>query len=290
MRIGITGANGQLGCSLRKIAVEYPMHIVVFSDLPETDITDKTGIQAWAEANDLDAIINCAAYTAVDKAESEPDAAWRINALGPAVVGEVCAGKGMKLIHVSTDYVFDGTAQTPYRETHPAHPAGIYGSTKLQGEQAVAESGCDALIVRTSWLYSEFGHNFVKTMLRLGTEKESLRVVDDQTGSPTYATNLARAILQLTDTGFSGCGIYHYCDSGITTWYDFTRMIFILTGNPIPVTPIGTADYPTPAKRPAYSVLDTEKIRQAGIEVPDWVDSLKACLKEIQSSKEWEKA
>jgi dTDP-4-dehydrorhamnose reductase len=283
MRIGVTGANGQLGCSLRKIAGEYPAHTFVFSDLPETDITDKAGIDAWIETYRIEVIINCAAYTAVDKAESEPDTAWRINALGPAVLAEVCTEKGIRLVHISTDYVFDGTAESPYTEELPTHPLGVYGSTKRQGEQAIRENGCDALVIRTSWLYSEFGHNFVKTMLRLGSEKESLRVVDDQIGAPTYATNLARAIIKLIDNGFSGYDVYHYCDEGITTWYDFARMIFILTENPVSVAPIDTVDFPTPAQRPAYSVLDTTKIRQAGIETPYWVDSLKECLKEIEN-------
>lgn len=279
MKIGVTGANGQLGCSLRKIASEYPLDIFVFSDLPETDITDKAGIKAWTEANELEIIVNCAAYTAVDKAESEADYAWKINALGPALLAEVCAEKNIGLVHISTDYVFDGRAETPYTEEHATHPLGVYGSTKRQGEQAIEESGCSALILRTSWLYSEFGHNFVKTMLRLGSEKESLRVVDDQIGCPTYATNLARAIITLITRGVSGYNVYHYCDEGITTWYDFARMIFILSENPIPVAPIDTADYPTPAQRPAYSVLDIAKIRQAGVTTPYWVDSLKECLK-----------
>lgn len=281
MIVGVTGANGQLGCSLRKIAGGYPAHTFVFSDLPETDITDKAGVDEWVRSNGIEIIINCAAYTAVDKAESEPDKAWRINALGPAVLAGVCAERRIGLIHLSTDYVFDGNAETPYREDAPTHPVSVYGSTKLQGEQAVRESGCDALIVRTAWLYSEFGANFVKTMLRLGSEKESLRVVDDQVGSPTYAVNLARAILRLVEKGFSGFGIYHYADEGITTWYDFARMIFIVTENPVPVAPIDTADYPTAARRPAYSVLDTAKIRQAGVVTPYWVDALKECLGSI---------
>ena len=279
MKIGVTGADGQLGCSLRKIAGGYPAHAFVYADLPEIDVTDKTGVEAWAIANGLEIIINCAAYTAVDQAENEPDAARRVNAQGPSVLGSVCVEKGIKLVHVSTDYVFDGTAQTPYTEEYPPCPANVYGSTKRQGEEAVSGSGCDALIIRTSWLYSEFGHNFVKTMLRLGKEQQSLRVVDDQAGSPTYATNLAYAILTLIDNGFSGCTIYHYCDEGITTWYDFARMIFIFAENPVAVVPIDAVDYPTPARRPAYSVLDAAKIRGVGVETPHWVASLRECVK-----------
>ena len=285
MIIGVTGANGQLGCSLRKIAGEYPLHTFLFSDLPETDIAGSGTLETWVERHGISLIVNCAAYTAVDKAESEPDEAWRVNALGAAKLAQLCTAKNIRLIHISTDYVFDGTASTPYTEESPVHPLGIYGSSKWQGEQAIRESGCNALVVRTSWLYSEFGHNFVKTMLRLGNEKESLRVVDDQVGSPTYATNLARAILQLAEKGFSGFDLYHYCDEGITTWYDFARMIFILTENPVPVAPIDTADYPTPARRPAYSVLDTAKIRRTGIGTPYWADALKECLKLLEKDK-----
>jgi dTDP-4-dehydrorhamnose reductase len=284
MTIGVTGANGQLGFSLRKLAAEYPVFSFVFSDLPEIDITDTASVERWVADNGIGLIVNCAAYTAVDKAESEPDAAWRVNALGPQVLAEVCAARSIRLIHVSTDYVFDGTAETPYTEEVPTHPVSVYGSTKRQGEEAIRSSGCDGLVVRTSWLYSEFGHNFVKTMLRLGAEKERLSVVDDQIGSPTYATNLARAILHLAAHDFSGFDIYHYSDAGVTSWYDFARMIFILTENPIPVAPIDTADYPTPARRPAYSVLDTAKICRAGVAVPYWVDALKACLIALRNS------
>jgi len=278
MIIGVTGANGQLGCSLRKIAADYPQHRFVFSDLPQTDITDKEGVSRWVELHRIELIVNCAAYTAVDKAESEPDAAWKINALGPAVLGEICAEKLVKLIHISTDYVFDGRAEEPYKEDHPTHPIGVYGATKQQGEQAVRESGCEGLIIRTSWLYSEFGHNFVKTMLRLGREKDPLRVVDDQVGSPTFATSLAKAVMQLTGIAFDKVEVYHYCDDGATSWYDFARMIFILSGNPVPVIPVESKDYPTPAGRPAYSVLDTDKIRKKGVRIPFWADALKECL------------
>jgi dTDP-4-dehydrorhamnose reductase len=281
MIIGVTGANGQLGCSIRKIAAETP-HTFIFSDLPELDITDKASVERWITHNGITLIVNCAAYTAVDRAESEPDAAWRVNALGPQVLAEVCAGRGLGLIHVSTDYVFDGTAQTPYTEENETHPLGVYGATKRQGEVAIEQSGCRARIVRTSWLHSEFGRNFVKTMLRLGAEKERLAVVDDQYGSPTYAPNLARAILHLATDQFTGFDICHYCDAGVTTWYDFARTIFRLTGNPIPVDRIATADFPTAAKRPAYSVLDTAKIRRQGVTTPDWREALKECLKNIR--------
>lgn len=283
MTIGVTGANGQLGLSLKKIAGEYP-HTFVYSDLPELDITDTAAVERWVDGNHIERIVNCAAYTAVDRAESEPDAAWRVNALGPQVLAEVCAGRDIPLIHVSTDYVFDGTARRPYTEADTPHPLGIYGTTKRQGEIAVEQSGCRARVVRTSWLYSEFGHNFLKTMLRLGAEKERLTVVDDQHGSPTYAPNLARTILHLAENETENYDVYHYCDAGETTWYAFARTIFRLTGNPIPVAPIPTSDFPTAARRPAYSVLDTSKIRGAGVAVPPWEKGVEECLKEMEST------
>ncbi|MCD8185875.1 MAG: dTDP-4-dehydrorhamnose reductase [Rikenellaceae bacterium] len=280
MMIGVTGANGQLGCSLRKISGEFPDFGLIFSDLPQIDITDKNGVRQWIARNGVQALINCAAYTEVDRAETEPDQAWKINALGPAVLAEICAESGIKLIHISTDYVFDGTARTPYPENHRPHPVNVYGFTKLQGETAVRQSGCEALVVRTSWLYSEFGRNFVRTILRLGAEKSRLRVIDDQVGSPTYATDLARALLTLLRKGFTGYyEVYHYCGEGTTSWYDFARIIFGMTGNPITVTPIESADYPSRATRPSYSVLDTEKIIRRGIPpIPFWTESLRECL------------
>ena len=281
MNILVTGGRGQLGCSIQKISTEYPQHTFFYTDLPESDIADREGMLGLVEQNSIDLIVNCAAYTAVDKAESEPDAAWRVNALGPGVLGEIAAEKGIKLIHISTDYVFDGTGDRPITEDRPVHPLGVYGSTKAQGEQAIRESGCDAAIIRTAWLYSEFGNNFVKTMLRLGSERDKLGVVDDQIGTPTYAPDLARAILVLAEKGISGCEIYHFSNEGEVTWYDFARMIFVLTNNPIPVAPLETKDFPTPAQRPAYSVLSKEKIRVAGVEAPYWVDSLKICLKAL---------
>ncbi len=282
MNILVTGGKGQLGHSIRKIAAEFPQHTFIYTDLPEGDIADREAMRALIEANSIELIVNCAAYTAVDKAESEPDAAWRVNALGAGVLGDLCADKGIGLIHISTDYVFDGTAREPMTEERPVHPLGVYGETKAEGERMIAESGCRAVIVRTAWLYSEFGHNFVKTMLRLGAERDRLTVVKDQTGSPTYAPDLARAVMVLAEGPFDGCTVYHFSNEGAVTWYDFARKIFELTGNPIAVVPVGTKDYPTPARRPAYSVLSKEKIRAAGVTVPNWVDSLKECLSEIE--------
>lgn len=281
MRIGVTGANGQLGLSLRKIAGETPQHTFVFSGRSETDITDKSVVLNWVRQNNIELVVNCAAYTAVDKAESEPEEARRINVSGPRNLGEICAGLHVKLIHISTDYVFDGLAEQPYREIDATNPDSVYGLTKLQGEKAIRETGCDALVIRTSWLYSEFGHNFVSTMLRLGKERDEIRVVNDQCGCPTYAVDLARAIVRLAERGFSGCEVCHYSNRGITTWYGFACEIFKIIRNPVRMVPIETKEYPTPAKRPVFSVLDTEKVRKEGIEIPDWKDSLKKCLSSI---------
>jgi len=281
MNILVTGGNGQLGLSIRKVAAEYPQYTFFYTDLPEGDIAERQAMEALVTRHGIGLIVNCAAYTAVDRAESEPDAAWRANALGAGVLAALCADRGLALVHISTDYVFDGTAAAPYTEDQPVHPMGVYGRTKAEGERMIAESGCRAAVVRTAWLYSEFGNNFVKTMLRLGAERERLTVVDDQRGTPTYAPDLARAILTLVGRGVEGFEIYHFSDRGEISWYDFARRIFELTGNPIEVVPVGTKDYPTPARRPAYSVLDKSKIEAAGVKVPDWGDSLKECLKEI---------
>jgi dTDP-4-dehydrorhamnose reductase len=278
MNILVTGGNGQLGRAIRKVGGDYPGFTLFYTDLPEGDIADRSAMEALVERHGVALIVNCAAYTAVDKAESEPDAAWRVNALGAGVLAELCADRDLGLIHISTDYVFDGESQTPYTEDHPTHPTGVYGETKAEGERMIAGSGCRAAIVRTAWLYSEFGHNFVKTMLRLGAERDRLTVVDDQQGTPTYAPDLARAILTLAQKPLEGCTIYHFSNTGETTWYGFARKIFELTGNPIPVLPVATKDYPTPARRPAYSVLSKKKIAATGVAVPDWEDSLKVCL------------
>jgi dTDP-4-dehydrorhamnose reductase len=283
MNILVTGGNGQLGRAIRKVGGDCPEFSLFYTDLPEGDIADRASIQALVERHGIGLIVNCAAYTAVDKAESEPDAAWRVNALGAGVLAELCADRGLGLIHISTDYVFDGESRTPYTEDDPIHPTGVYGATKAEGERMIAGSGCRAVIVRTAWLYSEFGHNFVKTMLRLGAERDRLTVVDDQRGTPTRADDLARAILTLAQKPFEGCTIYHFSGAGETTWYGFAQKIFELTGNPIPVLPVATKDYPTPARRPAYSVLSKEKIAAAGVAVPDWTDSLKNCLEELEA-------
>lgn len=281
MRILITGGNGQLGQSFAKVAEEYPAHGFFYADLPELDITSQASVAAAISEFRPDVIVNCAAYTAVDRAESEPEAARAINADGARIVAEAASREGIKLVHISTDYVFDGTASRPLREEEPVAPLGVYGRTKLEGEQVVRASGAAAAVVRTAWLYSEFGANFVKTMLRLASERREVNVVDDQRGSPTYAPDLARAVMRVIENGVSGFEIYHFAGSGVTSWCGFAAEIFRLAGSGVKLNPITTAEFPTAAPRPAYSALDTSKIASVGAVVPSWKDSLKICIENI---------
>lgn len=281
MKILITGAGGQLGSSFRKISGDYPAHTFVYADLPEADITDKAAIERLVDENGIELIVNCAAYTAVDKAESDENTAYSINAEGTANLGLIAKKRKIGLVHISTDYVFDGEGFTPLDENAPTDPINAYGRTKLAGEQAVRATGCDAMVVRTSWLYSEFGANFVKTMLRLGGERSSIGVVADQYGSPTYAPDLAKAVLTLAEEGFKGFSLYHFCNEGEASWWEFAEQIFDFAGLPVEVQAITTAEYPTPAQRPAYSVLYTKKIREKGVEVAEWQLSLRVCLEAL---------
>lgn len=285
MKILVTGANGQLGRSMRKISGEYPQHEFLFTDMPEMDITEKTGIEAFVRENGVQAIVNCAAYTAVDRAETETALAEKINILGTRVLGEVAKMFSIPLIHISTDYVFCGEGCHPLKETDATAPTGVYGKTKLEGEKALESTGCDVAIIRTAWLYSEFGSNFVKTMLRLAGERDALNVVYDQVGSPTYATDLARALMTVLNNGVHGFNIYHFSNEGAISWYDFAKAIFEESGDKISVSPIESDKYPSPTKRPAYSVLSKEKIKEAGVTVPYWKDSLKECIRLLKSSK-----
>lgn len=278
MKILVTGADGQLGMSLGKISGDYPQHGFVFTDLPAADITDRDAIRRLIGESSAELVVNCAAYTAVDRAEGDPDAADRVNRAGAGNLAVVAREYGIPLIHISTDYVFDGAGSRPLTEDDRPNPQSVYGRTKLAGEEAVRDAGCAAAVVRTSWLYSEFGSNFVRTMLRLGVGGHPLRVVNDQRGCPTYATDLARAIVQIAENGVEGFGIYNYCNAGETTWYGFAREIFGRAGMDVEVLPVTTAEYSTAARRPAYSVLDTAKVRQAGVVVPDWRSSLAECL------------
>ena len=278
MNILVTGAEGQLGRSFQKISQNHSEHNFLYTDLPETDITNKKALNTLVKKHTIDVIINCAAYTAVDKAETEKELAYHINAYGPRILAEVAKENNLKLVHISTDYVFDGNSTSPIKESYPTNPKGVYGQSKLEGELAIASAACDAVIIRTAWLYSEFGNNFVKTMLRLGKEKDTLSVVYDQVGTPTYATDLALAVMQIIDNGFNGYHLYHYSNEGVLSWYDFAYEIFALSGVKVHVNPIESDQYPTPAKRPAYSVLSKEKIKSIGIKVHYWKESLTHCL------------
>ena len=282
MNILITGCNGQLGNEIQLLQAQYAQHTWLNTDVNELDITDKAAIERFVEANEIDGIVNCAAYTAVDKAESDPQLARKLNADAPAYLAEAVAKRGGWMVQVSTDYVFNGTKHTPYVETDEPCPNSVYGQTKLEGEQAVSKLCPNAMIIRTAWLYSEFGNNFVKTMIRLGREREQLGVIFDQVGTPTYAHDLATAIMTAIDKGIKP-GVYHFSNEGVTSWYDFTKSIHRLAGiNTCQVSPLHTAEYPTPACRPAYSVLDKTKIKDAyGIEIPHWEESLAKCIAKL---------
>lgn len=278
MKILITGGHGQLGCSLQAVSGEYSLHSFIFTDMPQTDITDAQAIDRIVVENGIDVIVNCAAYTAVDRAEAEPLIARKINVDGVKVLAQVAKEHSVKLVHISTDYVFSGEACHPLRESDEPDPQSVYGQTKLRGEQVIAEVGGDAAVIRTSWLYSEYGANFVKTMLRLGAERGALSVVYDQIGTPTYAPDLARAIMSVIEHGVSGYEVYHFSNEGIASWYDFAHQIFKLASMEVAVSAVGTEHYPTPAKRPAYSVLSKDKIKGIGVVVPYWRDSLEVCI------------
>ncbi len=278
MNILVTGANGQLGSSIRKISGNYKNNNFLFTDMPEVDITNVDVLRDLVKKNNINAIVNCAAFTAVDKAESCVDLATKINVDGPKNLATVAKEFGARLVHISTDYVFGGKSCLPLKETDKPAPIGVYGRTKRLGEAEVEMSGCDAIVIRTAWLYSEYGANYVKTMLRLGKEKDHLNVVFDQVGTPTYATDLAVAIMTLLEKGFSGFELYHFSNEGVISWYDFTKAIFEIAGIKTPVGAIESFEYPTAAERPSYSVLNKRKIKDAGVEVPYWRDSLKKCL------------
>ncbi|WP_251619761.1 dTDP-4-dehydrorhamnose reductase [Odoribacter lunatus] len=281
MNILVTGAGGQLGSELRKIGFS-PLDEVFFTDVAELDITDRKAVENYVSRNEIDTIVNCAAYTAVDKAEEEPEKAELVNVKAVENLAEVAEKEGCLLVHVSTDYVFDGTASEPYTEKSPVNPQTVYGRTKLAGERAIRKSGCLAIIVRTAWLYSEFGGNFMKTMLRLAGEKGELHVVCDQVGTPTYAADLAAAIVHmLADESVADkTGIYHFSNEGICSWCDFAREIMRLSGNKCTVNGITTAEYPAKAHRPAYSVLDKTKIKQTfGVAVPEWREALERMMR-----------
>lgn len=279
MNILITGCNGQLGNELQLLEKNYSEHTFFNTDVHELDITNAEAIDKFVSSNNIDIIINCAAYTAVDKAESNKELCQLLNAEAPAYLAKAISKRNGWMIQVSTDYVFDGTKNTPYIETDSPCPNSVYGSTKLDGEKAVEQACKNTMIIRTAWLYSSFGNNFVKTMMRLGKEQEELNVIFDQIGTPTYARDLAVAIMTAVEKGIVP-GIYHFSNEGVISWYDFTKAIHRLSGiTSCHVRPIHTEEYPTAATRPHYSVLDKTKIKKTyGIEIPYWEDSLAECI------------
>lgn len=285
MNILVTGADGQLGNCMRNAAGNSKDNYI-FTDVAELDITDAEAVTAFVKENDIDVIVNCAAYTNVDKAETDAAFAEKLNAEAVGNLADAIKGVDGTLIHISTDYVFGGDPyNTPCREDQKGTPTGVYGLTKLHGEQAIERNGCKALIFRTAWLYSEYGKNFVKTMLNLTATKPELKVVFDQTGTPTYAQDLADAIHNIIENRkFEGNeGIYHYSNEGVCSWYDFTKMIAEIAGNiDCDIQPCHSDEFPSPVKRPAYSVLDKTRFKQTfGLRVPYWTDSLKKCIKAL---------
>ncbi len=291
MNILVTGANGQLGTELRNVTAGSRDNYI-FSDVislagvetASLDITDINALRILCDAEKVDVIVNCAAYTNVDKAEDEPAMAMQLNCTAAWNLAEVAAERGATLFHISTDYVFHGDIPMPCKEDWPTDPLGVYGSTKLAGEKEIEKSGCKSIIIRTAWLYSPYGKNFVKTMLRLTAEKDSLKVVFDQIGTPTYAHDLATLIATIIDNDRLGdTGIYHFSNEGAISWYDFAKAISEIGGTTCDIMPCHTDEYPSKARRPRFSVLDKTKVKETfGITIPYWRDSLVDCIKRIK--------
>ena len=283
MKILITGCNGQLGNEMQLLEKENLQHTYFNTDVAELDITDQTAVEKFVNDNEIDGIVNCAAYTAVDKAEDNKELCTALNTVAPAYLAAAVEKRGGWMIQISTDYVFNGTKHTPYVETDTPCPDSVYGSTKLAGELGVTKFCKRTMIIRTAWLYSTFGNNFVKTMIRLGKEKPELGVIFDQIGTPTYARDLAVAIFAAINQGVKP-GVYHYSNEGVISWYDFTKAIHRIAGiTTCRVRPLHTEEYPTPANRPHYSVLDKTKIKQTyGIDIPYWEESLAECIEKLK--------
>lgn len=286
----VTGAKGQVGCELQALAPQYPNFDFLYTDLPELSITELSAIEAFLADKEIAYAINCAAYTAVDKAESDEATAKMVNIDGAENLAKICAARSIPFVHFSTDYVYHNTQNTPFKEGDPTSPKGVYAKTKLEGDEIALRIHPNTMILRTSWVYSAHGHNFVKTMLRLGKERDSLNVIFDQIGSPTYAHDLAKTVLDLFQQVEEGqieapqlSGVFHYSNEGVLSWYDFAKAIFELAEIDCQVNPIETKDYPTPASRPHFSLLNKEKIRTTfDIQIPYWRDSLKDCLKALE--------
>lgn len=292
MNVLVTGANGQLGTEMRNLAARSE-HRFIFSDVNsipgcETvnlDITNLDAVRIVARSEKVDIIVNCAAYTNVDKAEDDIAFADLLNHAAPANLARVAKETGAVLIHISTDYVFNGRSSVPYREDDPKEPQGVYGATKLKGEMAVEQSGCRYMIFRTAWLYSPYGKNFVKTIRRITSENPSIKVVSDQVGTPTYARDLASLIVRIIDEGmYDRQGIYHFSNEGAISWYDFAKSICSLSGSTCDIVPCHTEEFPSKAVRPHYSVLDKTLVKETfGITIPYWADSLKDCIDRLTS-------
>ena len=279
-RVLVTGSNGQLAKSIHKVSRTYDNITFVYTDIEELDITNQSALNSSFTDQKFHYCINCAAYTDVDKAETDIETAHKINVTGAQNLASVCSEFGVVLIHISTDFVFDGENDQLYKEEDHPLPLSIYGQTKLDGEKASKSVFENYFIIRTSWLYSEFGNNFMKTMLRLGNERKELSVVNDQIGTPTYAKDLANIILNIIDSQNQDFGLFHFSNEGLVSWYDFAKEIFLKEGILVELTPIPTSKYPTPARRPKYSVLDKTKIKKVlRVEIFDWKDSLKRALR-----------
>jgi len=287
MQILVTGSNGQLGNEIRLLQATYPSFEFLFTDLAELDITNEEAVDNLVSGFKPAAIINCAAYTAVDKAEQEEKTAFLINSNAVGILARAASKHDALLVHISTDYVFDGAGFRPYIEEDPTNPVSMYAKSKHAGEQHVRSYANKALIIRTSWLYSEFGHNFVKTIMKYGREREQLNVVFDQVGTPTYARDLARVILELLNNKavIQGVEIFHFSDEGVASWYDFAKAIVEFSNIDCRINPIETSEYPLPAARPFYSVFNKSKIKQRfNVDIPYWRDSLKECIARILGS------
>ena len=287
MKILITGAYGQLGNEINCLTARYPEWQFLFTDVDSLDITNESALEIYFKENKPGFVVNCAAYTAVDKAETDYGTAEKVNAVAPQLLGKYSKKFDAKLIHISTDYVFDGETFIPYSESDKVNPKSVYGETKLQGERNCLEENSESIIIRTSWLYSSFGNNFVKTIFRLGKERGQMNVVYDQIGTPTYAADLAKAILDIiliTEEKPEKFvpGIYHYSNEGVASWYDFAKAVFEISGVKCAVSPVRSVEFPTPAKRPNFSVLDKSKIKNSfGINIPYWKESLRDCIQKL---------
>jgi len=284
MHILVTGSKGQLGSEIQKVSKNYSDYKFTYTDIDELDITSKKDVNKFVSDNNFDIIINCAAYTAVDKCETENNASRKVNVIAVKNLAMACADNDISLIHISTDYVYDGKNHIPYKESDFTNPESYYGQTKLEGEQVIDEYAIKAVIIRTSWLYSAFGNNFVKTIIKHATAKDELNVVYDQIGTPTYAGDLATIILDNIKKLelLEGINLYNFSNEGVCSWYDFAKEIVDLQNIKCNINPIETKDYPLPAPRPAYSILNKNKIKtQLNTSIPYWKDSLKKCLKEL---------